>query len=35
MRQIKIVENITQRNEDSVESYLAALSHEKRITPEE
>ncbi len=35
MRQIKITQNITHRQEESIETYLAAISREKMITPDE
>ena len=35
MRQIKITQNITRRTEESIESYLTAISKEQMVTPEE
>ena len=35
MRQIKITQNIARCNEESIESYLAEISKERMITPEE
>lgn len=35
MRQIKITQNITRRTEESIESYLTAISKEHMITPDE
>ena len=35
MRQIKITQNITRRTEESIESYLTAISKEHMVTPDE
>jgi RNA polymerase primary sigma factor len=35
MRQIKITQNITRRTEESIESYLTAISKEQMVNPEE
>ena len=35
MRQIKITQNITRRTEESIESYLSAISKEHMVTPDE
>lgn len=35
MRQIKISQNITRRSEESIESYLTAISKEHMVSPEE